>query len=61
MNCPLCKKREVSSLAARECERKNYRFMCAVCLVETYRGQKPKVWPRLTLAPAIRIELEEAA
>jgi hypothetical protein len=51
MNCPLCKEREVTDLAA--IERVGYRFVCSFCLAEAYKAERRKVWPCIVEAPAV--------
>lgn len=36
-------------------------MVCSYCLTEAYRAQRPKVWPRVEMEPAIIINLEDAA
>ena len=61
MTCPLCKQRQVSELAALECERQNFRLVCSHCLAEALRPKARRQWPKLAMAPAVKIELVEAA
>lgn len=61
MNCPLCKQREVTELAALECERQNYRLICSFCLAEALRPRRGKAWPQIEMRAPVRFySIEEA-